>query len=160
MKDKKLFLILLPVLAILMIFVSSSFAQDIDISNMDNAQLMSLLQAIMLKLENDAESGPRNEGSDQLNIENGDLKIEKADGTTFRIYENKKLILERIPDYYFIQPQIIDEGDDRPSDHDPDPVPGRKKDEISCGDYCHDQCRYEYDYLNCWYECTAVACKG
>ena len=30
---------------------SSSLAQDIDVSNMDNAQLMALLQAIMEKLE-------------------------------------------------------------------------------------------------------------
>ena len=149
MKDKILFLILSVVLVILMISASSSFAQDVDISNMDNTQLMSLLQAIMQKIENDADGGSRNEELDQM-------KIEKADGTTFRIYENKKLILERIPDYYFIQPQITEEEDDGPSD----PDPGKKKDEFNCNDYCHDQCLYAYDDLNCWYECYAVCDAG
>ena len=155
MKDKSLFLILLAALAILMISVSSSFSQDIDISNMDNAQLMTLLQVIMQKLGNDPEGGSRNVESDQLKIENEELKIGKADDRTFRIYENKKLILERMPEYYFIQPQIIDEGDDGTFDPGPSD-PGKKKDDIDCGDICHDQCLYEYDTLSCEYECYAV----
>ena len=125
MKDKNLLLILLIVLAMLKISVSSSFAQDVDISSMDNTQLMSLLQTIMQKLENDAEGGSRNEELDQL-------KIEETSDRIFRIYENKKLIQERIPDYYFIQPQTIDEEYPVPTDS------GGKKDDFNCNDYCMD----------------------
>ena len=51
MKNKSLFLILFAVLVILTLSVSSSLAQDVDISNMDNAQLMALLQQNMLLMQ-------------------------------------------------------------------------------------------------------------
>ena len=102
MRKKGLFLILFVVLSMLTICVSSSFAQDIDVSNMDNAQLMALLQAIMEKL-GDQDAGSGTQDADQLSADSSQ-QAEEAGGRIFSIYENKKLILERLPDYMFYQP--------------------------------------------------------
>lgn len=149
MKDKRFFPILMVVFVILMTAVGSSFAQDIDISNMDNAQLISLLQAIVQKLENEAEAGTESEGLNQLSIE-------KTDDMFLRIYENKKLIIERLPDYYFIQPQIIAAEEDVPPDPGKKEDSSRKKDSIDCNEYCINKCIYTYGDPMCTAECLAT----
>ena len=105
MRKKSALLILFIILFMLTVTFSSSSAQDIDLSNMDNAQLMALLQAIMEKLE---DSGSGIQDPEQLSASSGQQTEEggnqEAGERKFQIYENKKLILERMPDYMFYQP--------------------------------------------------------
>ena len=98
-----------------------------------------------------SEDGSQNEELNQLNIENGESEIEKAAVRTFRVYENKKLIIGHMPDYYFIQPQITEEDDEVPSTS----RPGKKKDEIDCNEYCINQCYYTAGDPICIAECLA-----
>ncbi|MBR6088770.1 MAG: hypothetical protein IKP86_02475, partial [Anaerolineaceae bacterium] len=51
MKKQKIMLMLLTILAFCMVMTGTAGAQDIDIDNMDNEQLLILLQQIMDKLE-------------------------------------------------------------------------------------------------------------
>ena len=115
---KRICLILIALLASLAVSVCSSFAQDIDISNMDNAQLMAMLQAIMQKLD---DSSQQAEGSGQESV----IRIQDAEEAgvrIFNIYENKKLILERLPDYMFYQPPTEVPEEPQP-EKDPTPKP-------------------------------------
>ena len=77
-------------------------AQDIDIENMDNAQLLTLLQAIMQKLE----SNESEDVAESLPNDN-EISVIGADRFSnvklFTIYENKKLNIEAIPGYMFYQ---------------------------------------------------------
>ncbi len=145
MKNKSLFLILFAILVILTVSVSSSFAQDVDISNMDHEQLLQLMQQIMEKLEQ--EEGIAEESNEAPVSIMTPMPETGNETRIFSIYENKKLILERLPDYYFTQPQTIEEDDDGPSD------PGRKIVEISCNEYCGDRCWRDYDPIECSYSC-------
>ena len=115
---KRLFVLLALLLGILAVSAGSS-AQDIDISDMDNAQLLQLLQTIMQQLESDgteAVSEPLPAATEMPVIS----VARYSDGKIFHIYENKKLILERIPDSYFFT------GNGGEADE--TPAPGKKKD--------------------------------
>ena len=60
--------------------------------------------------------------------------------------------MERLPDYYFIQPQVNNEEDDGPSD------PGKTNDDDDdyCWDYCDSVCHDDYIcYALCHYDCEA-----
>ncbi len=64
----------------------------------EKAELMALMQAIMEKLaaaETETEPEPVPDAVP--------APIEEVSG--FKIYENKKLLREKIPDYYFVQPE-------------------------------------------------------
>ena len=124
MRKKSALLILFIILFMLTVTFSSSSAQDIDLSNMDNAQLMALLQAIMEKLE---DSGSGIQDPEQLSAGSGQQTEEggnqEAGERKFQIYENKKLILERMPDFMFIQNMPETEEPDKDKGK-PTPVPG------------------------------------
>ncbi len=160
MKRINLSLISFMILVLLMLSAGSAFSQDIDISAMDHEQLLRLLKQIMEKLEN--EDAPVSETPETP----FPIMTPPADNTPgpgpeariFRIYENKKLILERMPDYYFTQVRPNDEDDDNttgPSD------PGRKKEEgqyIDEKENCMNWCRefitqvHNYALVSCWYD--------
>ena len=53
MKKRSIFLFIILILAVLIGFIGTASAQNIDIDDMDNEQLMLLLQSIMQKLESD-----------------------------------------------------------------------------------------------------------
>ena len=132
---------MLGILASLAVSFGSSYAQDIDISNMDNAQLMALLQAIMQKLEEEtADKSP------DLTIvttvpATEDLPESVAETNRFRIYENKKLVVERIPDWYFIrndpkeEPPAEEKPAEPPAEGKPTGVPDDSDDCIICPYY-------------------------
>ena len=158
MRRNSFFLILSVVLVMVTISFRSSFAQNVDLSDMDNAQLMQLLQTIMQQLDSDRPdptgtplptltptptatpvfaSDPLADYSDEElmlllqlitdRLATGEYAAEKTpkpENTegNFEIYELKKLIIERIPDYMFIQ----NEPDNKDSDTEnkPTPVPG------------------------------------
>lgn len=117
---KKVFLIMIGIIASLEVSLCPSFAQDIDISNMDNSQLMVLLQAIQQKLEEETadESPEAAIVTTAPAIEAIPESVAEANG--FRIYENKKLMVERIPDWYFIR---NDSTEEPPAKEKPNDVP-------------------------------------
>lgn len=121
---KRVILLFLLISAVFTVSVCSVSAQDIDIDNMNNEQLMGLLQAIMQKLESnetqpDAEQNvPEETGepsaavSSQIPESTPEPVKEKA---RFHIYETKKLIVGRLPDSMFIREKPGSEEDDEPA---------------------------------------------
>ena len=115
-------------------------AQDIDVEAMSNEELMVLLQSIMQKLdkdeptvvpkENAAEAETSNsadtavpaaepEASEPLDVPVPTAEPEAAaEKKTFEIYENKKLIIGRMPDSYFIRKENGDGKDNDDSGDD------------------------------------------
>ena len=127
---KRAFLVMIVILASLAVFVCPSAAQDIDISGMDNAQLMQLLQAIMQKLEEETDDkSPEAPPASAIETapESG------AEAKSFRIYENKKLLLEQIPDWYFIRNDPTEE--EPPAGEKPTAVPDNHDPCIICPYY-------------------------
>ena len=120
---KRAFLIMIAILALLSAAVYSSSAQDIDILNMNNAQLMALLQAIMQKLEEETEEN----SPEALNvttvpaIEDTPEPVDEAN--SFRIYGNKKLVVEQIPDWYFIRDEPTEKSPESPAKKKPTASP-------------------------------------
>ena len=120
MKDKSVFLKLLLIFGLLMISAVSVCAQDIDISNMDNAELLQLLQVIMQKLEM-----PDNSAAETIDSEDSSgsaaamIPADDHETMKFSIWKNKKLIVEALPGYMFVQ-QDQDEPEDEPD-------PGKKQ---------------------------------
>ncbi len=94
---------MIGMLTSLAVSFGSSYAQDIDISNMDNAQLMALLQAIMQKFEEETTDESPEAAIVTTAPAAEDLPESVAEANRFRIYDNKKLVVERIPDWYFIR---------------------------------------------------------
>ena len=118
---KKIFLIMIGILALLTVSVCSSFAQDIDISNMDNTQLMALLQAIMQKLEEET----ADESPEAPVVTMVPETADTPEPAGFRIYTNKKLVIGRMPDWYFIRD---DSAEESPEEENPNE---KKKDDSS-----------------------------
>ena len=122
MKLKKILLILS--LCFLFVFLSVGFvkAQDVDVDSMSNEELMVLLQSIMRKLDQNEskEALPENAAKAELS-ESEDAAVPTAEPEaavaekTFEIYENKKLIIGRMPDSYFIR-KDNGGGDDKDDD--------------------------------------------
>ena len=110
MRNKRIFLIFFTVLVILAATIVSVSAQDIDVDSMDNEQLTALLLQILGKLQQDetpaAETDPdisETPASTAEPVPAADLEaIEEIIQIT--IYDDKKLIIEKLPEYMFIQP--------------------------------------------------------
>ena len=86
-------------LLLLLTLMVSAFcvsAKDIDVESMSHEELMRLLQMIMQKLEsNETEDAAESLPDDVIGADRfSNVKL-------FTIYENKKLIIEAIPDYMF-----------------------------------------------------------
>ena len=119
MRQRSLFAVL--VMMFLLFTISAGvLAQDIDIDSMSNEQLGDLLMLILQRLEQGEKSAetpdaPELTGTpapavDLLNI---------AEAVKYRIYQNKKLIIEQIPGYYFIQINTDEDEPKSPSDGGP-----------------------------------------
>ena len=122
MNKKNIILICIAVMALLTVLTGSISAQDIDVSNMDNAQLLQLLQAIMQKLEE--EGAEETDEPLPAGTEVPIISVARfSDGKLFKIYENKKLIIERIPDDQFIQKTDNKENAGTPTPGVPTPDP-------------------------------------
>ena len=139
---KILFLILITTLAMLAFLTASVSAQDtgIDVDNMDNAQLTTLLLQILNKLQE--EENPQAEPAETEELEPETIQTEEpvtepvpeeqkpeisekpadpipADDPEaieeviqITIYENKKLIIEQLPEYMFFKKEEKPEEDD------------------------------------------------
>lgn len=112
MKKTILHLILFSILVLFSINLGTVSAQSVDIDNLSNEELLDLLQEILKKLEQDPETGRNgqetelNEISDSASLIGAALKLAaKRETKKFSVYTNKKLVVGRMPDYYFIRKQ-------------------------------------------------------
>lgn len=154
---KKSLVFIIAILAIMAASVSS-IAQDINIEDMDNAQLIVLLQSIIQKLEEEKE--PIEPSAEPVPTAAFIPTIEPeatAEPTAFQIYKNKKLIISKLPDYMFI----------------PKATATSEPEELSfssfseCDRYCYDQCAGYSDFygiimvdMGCYDKCLKSNCKG
>ena len=149
---RKCILLLLMISAVFGVFCNFASAQDIDIRNMDNEQLMVLLQAIMQKLEQEEISAAApDEAPAAVPVPTATAMLPEPEIRTFQIYQNKKLILERLPDYYFVNPTAEPEGEDKPD------TPIKENQTDSCHESCSHAC-YAISYT-CYYDCY-INCAG
>ena len=89
MKKRNFVLIMIAVIAFLTVAAASVTAQDIDVENMDNAELIALLQAILQKLEEDGSAEVPAEGLLQPAV-TGPGEEPDPDPVRFEVYTNKK----------------------------------------------------------------------
>ena len=100
MRNKRVFLIISCVFMVLISSIASVSAQEIDVESMDNAQLTNLLLQILNNLQQE----------DDTEAETQAVPVPAADPEVIEevihitIYENKKLTVEALPGYMFIQP--------------------------------------------------------
>ena len=114
MKKKLLIPVIIAILSLFIFSAGTISAQSVNIDDMNNEQLMQLLLQIMNRLE----SGEPAETPEPAAAMVPTL-TPTYEPTAFSIYEIKKLIIEALPGYMFIQP----EG---PSDPET-PAPGTSK---------------------------------
>ncbi len=138
MKRYRVLLILL-ILTVFTVSVLSVSAQDIDIDSMSNEQLMVLLQSIMQKLDQTEETDETDEltpapvsapeSTPQPELNEDTLGPESPAGTMMpvsepkaepdiSIWKNKKLTVEALPGYMFVQPTKEVKPDNNPIPHD------------------------------------------
>ena len=119
---KSAFLILFSVLVMLFFSIISVSAQEINVDNLDNEQLTTLLLQILDKLRQEEEP----EAETQVTPAPTAAPVRAAESETIEeviqitIYDNKKLIIEALPGYMFIQPTQepipeISVGDEEPT---------------------------------------------
>ena len=142
MKKRTMIFLLAVILAMLAVSFAAVSAQDFDLDNMDDEQLMLLMQAISQKLqknEGSAEEGSDTvtnepsaadqakdaEDTDQKTLQSSDpsgvseKQVTRAiEAKKYQIYENKKLIIGRMPDSMFV-PKRTGGGDEGPEPEDP-----------------------------------------
>ena len=114
MKRTGLILISFVILALFTILVGTAAAQnrDIDVDSMSNEEILALLQAIMQKLENDIETDSEKKESETFETAvlapaetDTGKELSNREPKKFSVYENKKLVVGRLPDYLFIRKQ-------------------------------------------------------
>ncbi len=106
---------MITVIVFLTAAAASVTAQDIDIENMDNAELMALLRAILQKLEEEGSVEMPAEGALQPAV-TGPAEESVPESDRFEVYNNKKLTIERLPEYMFIR-KPADESESDSSSH-------------------------------------------
>lgn len=134
MNKNSFFIILMTVLAVLILAFGSVSAQDVDVDNLSNEQLMMLLQSIMQKLEADTNAEPTEQApeteSEAAETQTAEEPIPEptemtkpaAEKKQFQIYENKKLVIGRMPDSWFIRKPVQSGGGSDEDDSDDDRV--------------------------------------
>jgi len=138
MRKTTLILILFMAAAVLTAFAGPVSAQDVDLSGMDDAQLMKLLWDVMQKLqEEDAPEAPADGVPEEAPAEETPVPvIEETPVPTpekFLVYENKKLTMEKLPDRYFVEKEAKPEKKEKHN-------PGKKKEDHSdCVLWCYSQ---------------------
>lgn len=148
MKRRLILMLIIAVTAMIMAVFGPAAAQDINIDELDNEQLLILLQAITQKLtQGEAGSVPESpEPTPEAPAPTVGPVIQQsaAEPEKFRIYENKKLIVGNMPAAYFVPKS--DEGNEPELEK----VPIRE-----CTKYCHEICSAG-DYVclrNCRIQC-------
>lgn len=124
---KKIVLFILLFLLTLTCFPAS--AQDIDVDNMSNEELLTLLQSIMQKMEQNSQS----ESVQETVVETEEPELvplpaptaepevlpepeDAVEKRSFAVYENKKLVIGKMPESYFIRIEKGGGEDDKSDD--------------------------------------------
>lgn len=112
MKQTRLLLILFAVLAMFTILAGTTAAQSVDVDSMSNEELLALLQTIMLKLEQNSETDTEGKDTESTitliptSTRGGSTtQVTNQETKKHSIYKNKKLIIGRMPDSWFIRKQ-------------------------------------------------------
>ena len=118
--SQHIILILLTILASFAFWFSVS-AQEIDVDSMSNEQLIALLQTIMQKLQEEETEKPAETSEVPETPEKPAAEVvtetkpeEAAETEPYQIYENKKMLREKLPDSYFVKPEKHSKDDDKP----------------------------------------------
>ena len=111
--------VLLAVLVMLMVSLVSVSAQEIDVNSMDNEQLTALLMQILYMLQQEEE--PAADPAPEAGSQETPVPVIETDPEMmiFSVYDNKKLTVEALPAYMFIQPT-------KPPEPEPQPESGSK----------------------------------
>ena len=162
MRDKYFLSILFMVLVMLVFTIASVSAQEeINVDSMDNEQLTTLLLQILNKLQQEedpaAETDPE---TVKPEIPAEATAVPAAATETIEevfqitIYDNKKLIIEALPEYMFIQPT----KESKPEKTGPDSVQLSGKE---LEDYCTGKCMGYSDFyginmldMGCYARCV------
>ncbi|MBQ6508157.1 MAG: hypothetical protein IJI07_01665 [Flexilinea sp.] len=123
----------------------------------DKAELEALLTAIMQKLQEEPEEPAAAPEIPAVAAAVSETEAEPAgDILSFTIYENKKLMIEKLPEYMFIQPTQPPKPD-KPEKKDGSNNGGKKD---RSPEDCEYHCAYEVCpwadnqcYFNCYYSC-------
>ena len=159
---KRYFLIMLMIL--IMTFASfagcpgTAAAEDVNVDEMSNEQLMLLLQQIMQKLEQDeTKSSPESpEPVSETPVPTAGPVITDPteEPPQFQVYTNKKLIVGNMPAAYFIRK--IENTDSESDESESAPKP--KMDPAQCEHYCayESGCMWGDNicYFKCYYPCV------
>lgn len=112
MKQKSFLLILFAVLIFFSVSVGTAAAQNVDVSTMSNEELMVLLQSIMQKLEQDTAAETEGKESETAELPasakdaaGSSKPAAKQETKKYSVYKNKKLVIGRMPDSWFIRKQ-------------------------------------------------------
>ena len=138
MNKRTFYLICILAFTVFMSSVASVFGQEIDVNSMDNEQLTAVLLEVLSKLQqqDDTATETDQEMMDPVTTAVPSTLAPVVDPgpieeiIQIKIYENKKLIIEALPGYLFIQPtkeSRITEQDPQDPDtgiNEPGPVPG------------------------------------
>lgn len=171
----KRIVVILSLLITSAFFVMSVSAQDIDLDNMDDEQLMLLMEAISQKLQKNGASAEEGsdtvtnepsaadqakgaEDTDQKTLQSTDhsgvseKQVTRAvEAKKYQIYENKKLIIGRMPDSMFVRKPTGDGGgEDEPVPEDPE----TPEEEHNCPPGATYGCytdRYGWEHCGCAY---------
>ena len=143
------------ILLFLLLLISMTFsavsAQDIDINSMDSAQLTALLQQILIKLQQEEDPA----AVLPVNIP---FAPEEPQKPAITVWLNKKLMIEALPDYMFIQkaPDKDDESNGSSTSG------GSSIKEKDTEKICYDKCKGYNEIYGTWMvdmECYAK-CLG
>ena len=105
------FSFIIPVL--FSIIIGTAAAQNVDVKSMSDEELMALLQSIMQKLEQEEPDVEAEETSVPSPVPDDMTDVVTVPETrVFSIYENKKLVIGRMPDAWFIPRETEEEDDD------------------------------------------------
>ena len=112
MKRNRVLLILFAIVLMFTIFTGIAAAQSVDVDSMSNEELMVLLQSIMRRLEQDTET-TTDEKKPETDTISVTVSTEKEpaiqevsrESQKHSIYKNKKLVIGRMPDSWFIRKQ-------------------------------------------------------
>ena len=151
MKKRQLLLVLTAAAVLIFTVCAAVSAQDTDVENMDNEQLMLLLDQIMKRLN----SGNEGAGIEQTPQPGTRAPTPEPTPTeelpVIRIYENKKLIVGQMPEAYFYRPPVSNDGGE-----DESPTPRPKMTAEQCEHYCaYEVCEWGDNkcYWYCYYDC-------
>ena len=164
MRNRSICLILFLTFTILVSSIASVSAQQIDVENMNNEQLTTLLLQILDKLQQEetpAADTASEAKSSETPVPTATLApvIEpEPEAMGFSVYENKKLTVEALPAYMFIRPTQPPKPEREPGGR--QNSGGDNGSKVKSPEECENHCAYDacpwadlVCYWNCYYSC-------